>query len=632
MKSINVCFACDKNYIKHTSVTAASILKNANADDNLSFYIIHDGLDKEDILKFYDLRKIKNFDCKFIEVKREDFSVYKDIKIFKYITLATLYRLKIPSLLNDIDKVIYLDSDIVVNVSLRELFETDIKKYYLAGVLDITPQFETYVNAGVLLLNLELIRKEGGEEKFIQYAVQNKYKIKQADQEIINVVLKDRVKIIKDKSYNVQSGIFTVRSFWIKKPKIIHFIGKYKPWEKISLSYYKNYYFKYLQLTSYKLNIFDYFIQRYIFEFLSYLKFMIKKPSFFLNLKFYRAFYKTYLKNDEITSDKDDIEIFILTYNRKEFLIDSIKSVINQTIKNVKLTVVDNGSDYNVYELIEKFKNKHNNIHLFRQNKNVKVEKNIKTAINLVNSKYALIMHDDDILHPCFIEIILKLINKEDDIDLICPNTVNFKSKKEINFKNYKKINYQILNKNNALCKNFINKFGSNFVFPSIVYKKENIKNVVFDEKMSLMGAISDNYIIAQSLCGGKCIYINNPLYFYREHKNQESKVLKLYKNEIISFLLFYKNKLSANFYTGLVFEVFSYYRIIQLYNHFKLHDGSLEELEFDAYKKGAINEMIYILLKNGNGFLKFFNYLLKKKLQKPKAKNRSFNLKKGAA
>ena len=52
MKSINVCFACDKNYIKHTSVTAASILKNANADDNLSFYIIHDGLDKEDILKF----------------------------------------------------------------------------------------------------------------------------------------------------------------------------------------------------------------------------------------------------------------------------------------------------------------------------------------------------------------------------------------------------------------------------------------------------------------------------------------------------------------------------------------------------------------------------------------------------
>ena len=135
-KTINICLSCDDNYAKYAGVVIASILTNANQDDNIDFYILDGGITKEKKEQISSLSSIHNCQINFIEINPEMFADYSKVKTHKYISIATYYRLKAPSLLPDIDKIIYLDCDVVVNTSLKELYEIDIKDYLLAGVSD----------------------------------------------------------------------------------------------------------------------------------------------------------------------------------------------------------------------------------------------------------------------------------------------------------------------------------------------------------------------------------------------------------------------------------------------------------------------------------------------------------------
>ena len=102
-----------------------------------------------------------------------------------------------------------------------------------------------YINAGVALMDLDKIREEKIEEEFEKYTIEHAAKITCGDQEIINDVLKDRIKLI-DSRWNVQSSNFVNRSSYTNNPKIIHFVAAKKPWHYASFSIHKNYYFKYL--------------------------------------------------------------------------------------------------------------------------------------------------------------------------------------------------------------------------------------------------------------------------------------------------------------------------------------------------------------------------------------------------
>ena len=260
MDKINVCVACDDNYSKHAGVLIASILTNSNPDDNLAFYILDGGISdikKEEILT---LKKIKDCEINFISVDENNFSEYKKIKTLSHISFVTFYRLKLPSMFPDLKKIIYFDCDMVACHSLKELFKTDISNYCIAGCLDIgvkRPFFKDkngYVNAGMLVFNLEKMRELDIEGKFLKYLQTTTDKLKYADQDIINNTCKGLIYILEDE-WNVQSSNFTNRSSYTDKPKIIHFIAKRKPWTYISYSYHRNIYFENLQKTPWKLTL-----------------------------------------------------------------------------------------------------------------------------------------------------------------------------------------------------------------------------------------------------------------------------------------------------------------------------------------------------------------------------------------
>lgn len=258
MIDINVCLTCDNNYAQHAGVVIASILKNSNADERHHIYIIENNISAENKEKIYDLKNIKNFDISFIPYNKDYFKNFEDIKTTSYLPIASFFRLAIPSSIQNIDKIIYLDPDIIVNTSLSELYNTDITDYYCGGILDIghkrlakkieLKKNEFYVNSGVLLINLKKWRDDNVEEMFIEYAKNNSSKIHLGDQDIINKCFAGKILQLESK-WNVQVVNYSSCSDYSGYFNILHYTGHSKPWKFGSYIPAKEHYFTYLTLT-----------------------------------------------------------------------------------------------------------------------------------------------------------------------------------------------------------------------------------------------------------------------------------------------------------------------------------------------------------------------------------------------
>ena len=295
---INICMSCDNENVKHAGVVIASVLYNANKNNSLNFYIIGNEISEENKNKLSSLKSIKECSINFVSINENLFEDYKQIKAPSYLALGKCYRLKLPTILDNIDKVIYLDCDTVVNTDLTELYNTVLNDHFVAGVKDINHRMlkknPYYINTGMLLLNLKKMREQNIEQKFFEYTKNNLPKIKIGEQQIINDVLIGKIKLINPK-WNVQTSNFTNRSIYTNDPWIIRYTGKQKPWIFGNWNYYTEYYYRYLRLTPWTLGDKekDFIIKSKLAAIIGYIKY---RPLFILRPRFYKAINETYIK------------------------------------------------------------------------------------------------------------------------------------------------------------------------------------------------------------------------------------------------------------------------------------------------------------------------------------------------
>lgn len=297
MGRINVCVACDDNYSRYAAVVIASILANAKDDDDLYFYILDGGISEVSRSKMLKLTTIRDCNINFVNIDDSMFSDYMAVKTHGYISLPTFYRLKAASLMPDVDRIIYFDCDVVVNSCLNDLFFADLDGNAVGGVLDIKKRMvkknPTYVNAGMLVLDLSKIREENIEEEFLIWTREHFDEITVGDQQIINETLKGRIKLLPSK-WNVQTSNFTNRSSYEKCPNVIHYVGGQKPWKPASWNYFKWFYRKYEEMTPWAEHRTPKEIKQDDIEGMKgYLKY---RPLFFLRPRFYKAVYYTYIR------------------------------------------------------------------------------------------------------------------------------------------------------------------------------------------------------------------------------------------------------------------------------------------------------------------------------------------------
>lgn len=252
---INVVFASDNNFAKYTAVTLVSLLKNVSVDRPLKIIVLTDEvLDENNKKKILDLARFKDFELLNIVVDAVDF---KNIRTTPGITLATYYRLVMHHLLpDDMERVIYLDSDLIIRKCISKLYDVELGNDLFAGVQDSRsidynrkfglPDNVPHINAGVTVVNLKKVREIDLTKRINSYLEINRYRITLGDQQILNGEFHESIRYVPV-AWNVHGSMFD--QDWVKKhagnlnsfsvtelaeaakdPAIIHFTYKRKPW------------------------------------------------------------------------------------------------------------------------------------------------------------------------------------------------------------------------------------------------------------------------------------------------------------------------------------------------------------------------------------------------------------------
>lgn len=271
---MDIVLTFDDGYCPYACATIASVLRTNKCKH--VFHIITDGIGGASQKKITDYLKFRGNDVKFYVLDRE---ILKSFPIGKgmantYVSLATYYRLFIPEVLStSIEKVLYLDCDVIVNGDLCDLwnysFANDDECIYaleefpdlaFPGCRRLNYPFEySYFNAGVLLINLTNLRKHYSIDKAIDYI--RTHNIKYHDQDVLNGMLYEN-KIFMPLKYNIMDAALIKNAKFPKRyenqeealtnPVIVHFSGPIKPWHKECKNPYAALYWENVGLTPWK--------------------------------------------------------------------------------------------------------------------------------------------------------------------------------------------------------------------------------------------------------------------------------------------------------------------------------------------------------------------------------------------
>jgi len=282
MIHIPVVLATDNHYIPLV-VSLTSLLRSAEKSTFYDIYILIDNLfAKESEEAVRKCLKIFEDQCMLSFVNVGNVFDQASVSI-PHITRPTYFRLMIPKLLQE-EKCIYLDTDTIILSDLQELIDIPMEKDYVAGVwhpgviLDRwgeavcknakIPTADQYINAGVLVMNLDAMRKDDLADRFIELIPEN---MPTQDQDILNHVCYGKITFFPfrynvmtkfaDQGIEAYEGCYSeaeLEEAW-NRPCIIHYANPEKPWDSVGCAFMDQWWKFFMQTPLYGRNITDFF-------------------------------------------------------------------------------------------------------------------------------------------------------------------------------------------------------------------------------------------------------------------------------------------------------------------------------------------------------------------------------------
>jgi lipopolysaccharide biosynthesis glycosyltransferase len=227
---ISCAYALDNKYVYPTLVSMTSLTENAGKN---TFYNIYTMINPEfteenkNILKSVENKHPNNCKVIFIDMGNK----YKNVDSNLRITTPAYYKLELHNLLPDVNRIIWMDGDTAVFEDLTELINLNMKGNYIMGFLDSLPKAmtkfgikdATVLCTGVLLMDLDALRKNKISEKFNKFIDENIGNITQHDQTVINAVCQGKIAPLPPK--------YGIWSFEDENEALKH-NNRQKPWLK----------------------------------------------------------------------------------------------------------------------------------------------------------------------------------------------------------------------------------------------------------------------------------------------------------------------------------------------------------------------------------------------------------------
>ena len=264
---VHIALCSDAKYLKYSAAAAASALL-ATTDCKVCVHLISADLSPEAIERYRGF--VEELEGSFVyhplsEAQANAFHVTSDAT---RLSCATYYRLFIPELVGeDIDRILYIDGDVAVTQSLKQLYDIPLEGKALAAAEDLNlnpdkrcerlgyPAAERYFNAGVLVFNLKVWREERLVQRCIEFFRTHHHHIIYDDQDLINALLHNRIYRLSI-AWNAQDFFYRTKCLKIcrkltdeeirllKDTIIVHFCGPLKPWHWRCMHPFRREFFK----------------------------------------------------------------------------------------------------------------------------------------------------------------------------------------------------------------------------------------------------------------------------------------------------------------------------------------------------------------------------------------------------
>jgi len=238
---IPIVFSFNDKFTIPAGVCITSLLDNAKKTTTYDIYILHSSerLSVENKNKIGALKaSYPNCNITFIDVKNS----FRDGYEIRDISIDAYYRLKIPQVIKQYDKIIYADVDIVFTGDLSNLYLQDISKYSIAAVkvpeAYIAPHIKhlkeygvkasEYFNSGFFMMNTKALNQNDLFEKWVSELIMKNFTYQ--DQDMLNIIFRGKTFFLNN-TYN-----YTIN--WLKydksyvMPIVVHYTGE-KPWSTV---------------------------------------------------------------------------------------------------------------------------------------------------------------------------------------------------------------------------------------------------------------------------------------------------------------------------------------------------------------------------------------------------------------
>jgi lipopolysaccharide biosynthesis glycosyltransferase len=244
---IPVFFSTDDRYLPFLDIAVASLIDHASPAYRYRLVVLNTGLSPEGVEKVMR-RGTNRVTIEFVDISKEVAAIQASLKDVYHFSVVTYYRLFIASLFPQYRKIVYLDSDLVLLGDVAELYHTDLHgciiaaapeqyvrntpefRLYAEKALDVNP--DGYVNAGVLVIDLDEFRRHRIEERFLELITRYGFDLLDPDQAYLN--------------YLCDGYIHVLPNGWNKEPmplplegelNLVHYALYKKPWQYDDVMY-----------------------------------------------------------------------------------------------------------------------------------------------------------------------------------------------------------------------------------------------------------------------------------------------------------------------------------------------------------------------------------------------------------
>lgn len=270
-KEIPIFFSIDNNYIPFLAAALNSAIKNSSPENNYKAIVMYQDVSEEHRNRLRSM-ETENFKIEFVPMEKGLESITDRMSNrlrCDYFTLTIFFRLFIPAMFPQYDKAIYIDSDVVINGDIAELYNMEIGDNYLGVCADRSvvevPELALYMenavgvnrykyfNSGVLLMNLKLLRSVDLKQHFLSLLNTYHFDCIAPDQDYLNAMCCDKVYYL-DETWDAMPDN---RREALKAPKLIHYNLFSKPWCYGNIQY-GEYFWEYAEDCGYLKEIIEY--------------------------------------------------------------------------------------------------------------------------------------------------------------------------------------------------------------------------------------------------------------------------------------------------------------------------------------------------------------------------------------